>query len=74
MLMSTRIELMRCHKIPSLERKAEVEKAFSSRSLVMTPTLVQPSRVCLFKDINDLTEVKMPYLSKGQAVPASVCR
>lgn len=72
--MSTRMELMRCHKIPSLKGKTEVVKAFSPGSLVMTLTLVQPSRVCLFKDISDLTEVKKTYLSKGQSMPASFGR
>jgi len=38
----------------------------------MTPTLVQPFRVCLFKDVNDLTEVKR--LSKGQSMPANFGR
>lgn len=68
------MELMRCHKSPSLKRKAEVVKAFSPGTLVVTPNLVQPSRVCLFKDISDLTEVRRTYLSKGQSMPASFGR
>ena len=72
--MSTGTELMRCHKILSLKRRVEVVKAFSPGSVVMTLTLVQPSRVCLFKDISDLTEVKRTYLSEGQSLSASFGR
>lgn len=72
--MSTRTELMRCHKIFSFKRRVEVVKAFSPGSLVMTLTLVQPSRVSHFKDISDVTEVKRIYLSKGQSTVASFGR
>lgn len=66
--------LMRCHKILSLKRKAEVMKTFSSESLAVTLTRVQHYQVSLSKDIDDLTDVKRTYLSKVQSMPAGFSR
>lgn len=67
-------KLMRCHKILSLKRKAEVMKTFSTESLAVTLTWLQYYQASLSKDIDDLTDVKRTYLSKVQSMPAGFTR